>query len=73
MPIHLVLPQNSENVIYFYIRQLEMPKIAFKKWRHHLYLLFDHCTAKYKDIALKLIWYVCCLHVFLQHIFHLFG
>ena len=57
----LVLSQDSKNVI-FYVRQLEMSKSAFQKsdvinftW------FFDHCTAKYKDIALKFGMCVVCM------------
>ena len=54
-----VLPQDSTNVIYFYVRQFEMPKIAFQKVTSS-HFLFYHCTAKYKDIALKFgVLFVC--------------
>ena len=57
-----VLSQDSKNVIYFYVRQLEMPKIAFQKSDVITFIwFFDHCTAKYKDIALKFCMYVVCM------------
>ena len=54
-----VLSQDSKNVIYFHVWQLEMS--ISHMWRHRLYLFFffGHCTAKNKDIAFKF-----CLHVF---------
>ena len=48
-----VLSQDSKNVIYFYLRQLQKPKIAFKKVTSSPLSVFDHCTVKYKDIAFK--------------------
>ena len=38
-------PQDSKNVIYFLVLQLGLPKNAYKKWHHHLYLVFGslHC------------------------------
>ena len=44
---------DSKNVIYFYLRQLEMPKIAFQKSYVINFTFFDNCTAEYKDIVLK--------------------
>ena len=41
-----------------------------KKWRHHLFLVFDYCTAKYKDIALEFGMCVACMN--LQNIYSVF-
>ena len=58
-----VLSQDSKNAIYFYVRQLKMPKKNISKiWRQHLYLLFCHCTTKNKDIALKFCMSVVCMY-----------
>ena len=54
-----VLSQDSKTVIYFYVRQLEMPKIALQKCDVITSTrFFGHCTAKNKDIALKLCMWV---------------
>ena len=37
-------------------------------WRHHLYLFFGHCTAKNKDIALKL-----CMRVGWRYLDHIYS
>ena len=44
-----------QNVIYFGIRQLDMPKIVFQKvaWSP-LHVFFLHYTAQNKDIGLRL-------------------
>ena len=56
------LSQDSKNVICFYVRQLEMPKIAFQKCDVITFTWFSgHCTAKNKDIALKF-----CVRVFVS-------
>ena len=48
-----VLSQDSKNVIYIYLRQLEMPKIEFQKSDVITFTrFFYHCMAKNKDIAL---------------------
>ena len=56
MPVSSVLSQDSKNVICFHVEQLQMPKIMFpKKWRHDFFLFFFfNCTAKNRDIPLKL-------------------
>ena len=57
-----VLSQDSKNVIYFYVRQLEMSKIAFQKSDViNFTCFFDHRTAKFKDIALKFGMCVVCM------------
>ena len=61
--------QDSKNVIYFYVRQLEMPKNAFQKYDAITFTwFFGHCTVKNKDISLKIL-HVCCLYESLSHIF----
>ena len=64
-----MLSQDSKNVIYFYLRQLEMPNMPLKKWRHHLYLVF--CTAK-KEIGIALKLGVCVVCMWLYNIFSVF-
>ena len=54
-----VLSRDSKNVVCFYVRQSEMPKIAFQKVMSS-HLLVD-CAAKNKDIALKIGMCVVCL------------
>ena len=53
-----------KNVNYFHLRQLQMPQIAFKKWRHRFHLGIDDFTAQNKYIAMKLCMcvrlVVCC-------------
>ena len=62
------LSQNSKNVIYFYVQQLEMQKIAFQKCDVITFTWFSgHCTAKNKDIALKFCVRVVCMYV--DHIY----
>ena len=57
-------PRIPKNVIYFYVRQLKMSKIAFRKTcRHHLYPFFDHCKAINEDTALKFGICVVCMYV----------
>ena len=56
-----VLSQDSKNVIYFYVRQLEMPKIAFQGSDVITYLFFYDCTAKYKGITFKFGIRVVCI------------
>ena len=59
-----LLSQDSRNVIYFYVRQLEMPKIAFKNVtlsRLPFHIIFYHFTALNRDIALKFGMYVVCM------------
>ena len=63
-----VLSPYSKNVIYFDVRQLEMPKITFPKSVVINSVFFYHCTAKNKDIASKFV--MRRLHVVLQHIFY---
>ena len=62
------LSQDSKNVIYFYVRQLEMPKNAFQKCDVITFTwFFGHCTGKNKDIALKFCMRVVCMY--LDHIY----
>ena len=62
------MSQNSKNVIYFYVRQLEMPQNAFQKSDVIIFTcFFGNCTAKNKDIALKFCMLVICMH--LHHIY----
>ena len=59
----------KKNVIYFYVRQLEMPKIAFQKCDVITFTWFSgHCTAKNKDIALKF-----CVRVFCKYPEHVYS
>ena len=51
-------------VIYFYVRHLEMPKIAFQKTDITFTWHLDHCTAKYKDIALVFGICVVCMQLY---------
>ena len=53
-----------KNVIYFYVRQLEMPKIAFQKSDVATFTFFNHCTVKNKDIALKFGRCVVCMQIY---------
>ena len=63
-----VLSQDSKNVIYFYVRQLEMPKIAFQKVTSSP--LPGFLTIAQPKIKILLwYWYVWCLYVVLKHIF----
>ena len=58
------LSQDSKNVIYFYVRQLEMPQNAFQKCDVITFTWFlGHCTAKNKDIALKFCLHVVCMYL----------
>ena len=59
-----------QKVIYFHVRQLEMPKD--KKETSSALPVFFHCMAKNKDIALKFGLCVCCLYVDFQHIVRFF-
>ena len=43
--------------------QLEMWKLHFKKYCHHIYL-FCQCTARNKDIAQKFCMHVVCMHFY---------
>ena len=55
--------QDSKDAIYFYMRQLEMPKITFQICDAITFAWFvGHCTAKNKDIALKFCMHVVCMH-----------
>ena len=58
-----------KNVIYFCVRQLEMPKVAFQKCDVITFTCcFGHCRAKNKDIALKF-----CLHVVCMYFDHMYS
>ena len=62
------LSQDSKNVIYFCVRQLEIPKSVFRKCDVSTFTcFFGHCTAKNKDIALKFCMPVVCMY--LDHIY----
>ena len=73
-----ILSQDFKNVIYFYSKKCQ--KLHFKKWRHHIYLVFDLCTAKSKQIKI-LLWNLVCvfsasslmtyIRVFWNHQFHM--
>ena len=68
------LSQDSKNVIYFYVRQLEMSKNVFQKCDVITFTwFFGHCTAKNEDIALKFCMRV--IYMYLDHIciFRFFG
>ena len=55
-----VFSQDSKNVIYFDVRQLEMPKNAIQKSDVITFTWFlGHCTAKNEDIGLKFCKPVC--------------
>ena len=69
-----VLSHNSKNVIYFYVRQLEIPKIAFQ--------ICDVITFRYlglrplhsqKQRYCLSILFACCSYVLRSHIFQFFG
>ena len=65
-----VLSQDSNNVICFHIRQLEMPKNAFQicdiiTFR---YLFFWPLHSQKQSYCFEL-WYACCLYVFRSHAF----
>ena len=63
-----VLSQNSKNVVYFYLRQLEMPKISFQGCDVITFTwFFGQCTGKNKDIALKFCLRFVCMY--LDHIY----
>ena len=67
-----VSSQDCKNAICFYLRQLETPKIAFRKADVITFTNFvDHCTANNKKYCFE-IWYVCYLCVALQHVVHFF-
>ena len=60
-----VLSQDSKYVIYFYVRQLQIPKIAFQKSGVIAFTrFFGDCTAKNEDIALKFGMCVVCMKVY---------
>ena len=59
-----------QNVIYFYVRQLEMPKIAFQKCDVITITCFLSLQAKNKDIALNFFMRVVCMY--LDHIYSVF-
>ena len=64
-----VLSQDPKNVIYFYVRQLEVPKIAFQICDVITFTcFFGHCTGNNKDIALKL-----CMLVFCMYFYHMYS
>ena len=66
------LSQDSKNVIYFYVRQLKMPKNAFQKmWRHHLYLVFWPLHRQKQWYCFEIL-YACCLYVSRSYIFRFF-
>ena len=61
------LSQNSKNVIYFYVRQLKMPKMHFKNvTSSSLSVFFWPLRSQNKDIALNFCMGVVC--VYLDHI-----
>ena len=66
-----VSSQDSKNVIYFYLRHLEMPKIAFKKCDIIFTRFCGHCKTINKDIALKFCLLVVCIQF--DHIYSIFG
>ena len=60
----LVLSQHSKNnLCFFYVRKIEMPRIAFKNVTSSPVptCFFGHCTAKNKNTALKFGMYVACM------------
>ena len=61
-PSCAVLTKDSKNVIYFYVRQLKISKIAFRKCDVIAFTFFCHCTVKNKDIALKICMHVVCMY-----------
>ena len=65
MSILFIFVSGFQKLIYIYVRQLEMPKIAFQKVTSSPFpvFFFYHCTAKYKDIALKFGMCVVCVLV----------
>ena len=61
-----------KNVI-FYVRQIEMPNIAFQKCDVIIFFcsFFGHCTAKKKRYCFKIL-FACCLYV-LRSFYSVFG
>ena len=64
-PSCAVLSQDSKKYIYFYVRQLKMPEIAFQLgiWTHYLYLFFFWPLHSQKQRYCLEILYACCLYV----------
>ena len=64
-----VLSQHSKKILFFYVRQIKMRKIAFQKCYVITFTCFfsGHCTAKNKNIALKPCMHVVCMY--LDHIY----
>ena len=68
-----VLSQNSKkSVIYFYVRQLKMPRIVFQK-SHVITFSLGFCQLHRQIERYCLdIWYVCRLNVAFQNVFCFF-
>ena len=64
-----VLSQDSKNIIYLYVPQLEMPKIAFQKCDVITFTWFVWPLHHQKQRHCFEILYACCLCVFLSRIF----
>ena len=67
-----VLSQDSKNVTYFYLRQLEMKKMHFKNVTSSPLPVFWPLHRQKQRYCLEIL-YACCLHVSLSHIFRFFG
>ena len=71
MPILCSFVSVFQKCHVFYVRQLEMPKIAFQKCGVITFTcFFGHRTAKNKDIALKICLHVVCMYF--DHIYSVF-
>ena len=67
------LSYDSKNVIYLYVRQIEMPKIAFQKCGVITFTCYFFGTLhSQKQIYCFEILYAWCLHVFRSHILRFF-
>ena len=65
------LSQDSENFLYLYVRQLEMPNIAFQICDVITFTCFlGNFTARNKDIALKFCMDIVCMY--LDHMYLVF-
>ena len=63
------LPQDSKNVIYCYVRQLEIPKNCIsKKWRHHHYLFFWPLQSQIQRYGFEIL-HAWCLYESWSHTF----
>ena len=66
------LSQDAENVMYFYVRQLAMPKIAFQICDVITFTCFWPLHSQKQRYCFGSL-YACCLYAFRSHIFRFFG